>query len=159
MISIDVSMIVVIINFLLLLFILQTLLYKPLKNMLKERGEKIASDLDEANNSKKEAERLVQLKDDEYKKSLLESRELREKMKVTAEKEAEEILIQANRDKDALVSDTQRQLANEKARVTKELQGELAGLVSKLSGQVLAQKIDSKKDLEIINSIIDSRSK
>ena len=76
MISIDVSMVVVILNFLLLLFILKMVLYKPIKDMISERESKVSADIDDANKSKEEAKKLVLTKEEEYKQSVIEARKI-----------------------------------------------------------------------------------
>lgn len=158
MISIDVSMVVVILNFLLLLFILKTLLYEPIKKMINDRESKVSADIDDANKSKEEAKKLVLTKDEEYKQAVIEARKLRDSIRKEAEFDAEKILQQAYENRKSIVAETEQQLAHEKKKVQEQLQAELAGLVSGLAGKVLAKKIDSDKDLEIINSIIDGRS-
>ncbi|MBI9032570.1 F0F1 ATP synthase subunit B [bacterium] len=158
MISIDISMVVVMINFLLLMFILKIVLYKPIKDMLNERESKVAADIDDANKSKEEAKKLVLTKEEEYKQAVLEARKLRDKIRKEAEFDAEKILQQAYENRKSIVSETEDQLVHEKKKVEQQLRAELAGLVSRLTGMVLAQKIDSDKDLELINSIIDARS-
>jgi len=158
MISIDISMVVVMINFLLLMFILKIVLYKPIKDMLNERESKVAADIDDANKSKEEAKKLVLTKEEEYKQAVLEARKLRDNIRKEAEFDAEKILQQAYENRKSIVSETEDQLVHEKKKVELQLRAELAGLVSRLTGMVLAQKIDSDKDLELINSIIDSRS-
>ncbi len=158
MISIDVSMVVVILNFLLLMFILKMVLYKPIKDMINERESKVAADIDDANKSKEEAKKLVLTKEEEYKEAVVEARKLRDKIRKEAEFDAEKIIQQAYENRKSIVAETEEQLSHEKKKVQQKLQAELAGLVSQLTGKVLAQKIDSDKDLELINSIIDSRS-
>ena len=83
---------------------------------------------------------------------------MRDNIRKEAEFDAEKILQQAYENRKSIVAETEQQLAHEKKKVKQQLQAELAGLVSGLTGKVLAQKIDSDKDLEIINSIIDARS-
>jgi F-type H+-transporting ATPase subunit b len=158
MISIDVSMVVVILNFLLLLFILKTVLYKPIKDIIDNRESKVSADIDDANKSKVEAEKLVLTKEEEYKQAVVEARKLRDNIRKEAEFDAEKILQQAYENRKSIVSETEDKLAHEKKKVQQQLQGELAGLVSSLTGMVLAKKIDSDKDMEIINSIIEARS-
>ncbi len=158
MISIDVSMVVVILNFLLLMFILKMVLYKPIKDMINERESKVAADIDDANKSKEEAKKLVLTKEEEYKEAVVEARKLRDKIRKEAEFDAEKIIQQAYENRKSIVAETEEQLSHEKKKVQQKLQAELACLVSQLTGKVLAQKIDSDKDLELINSIIDSRS-
>lgn len=158
MISIDVSMVVVIINFLLLMFILKLVLYKPIKDMINERESKVATDIDDANKSKEEAKKLVLTKEEEYKQAVLDARKLRDKIRKEAEFDAEKIIQQAYENRKSIVAETEEQLAHEKKKVQQQLRADLAGLVSRLTGKVLGQKIDSDKDLELINSIIDARS-
>ena len=158
MISIDISMVVVILNFLLLMFILKMVLYKPIKDMINERERKVAADIDDANKSKEEAKKLVLTKEEEYKQAVIEARKLRDNIRKEAEFDAEKIIQQAYENRKSIVAETEDQLVHEKKKVEQQLRAELAGLVSRLTGMVLAQKIDSDKDLELINSIIDARS-
>ncbi|OQY40206.1 MAG: ATP synthase F0 subunit B [Candidatus Cloacimonetes bacterium 4572_65] len=159
MISIDVSLVVVVLNFLLLMFILQKVLYKPIKDMLQKRETQVLTDIDEANKSKEDAKILVEQKDKEYKNSISEARVLRDKIKKEAEYDAEKIIQEAYENRKSIVSETEQQLVNEKIKVKKALEKELAALVSNLSGQVLSEKITSDKDRELINRVINTRSK
>lgn len=158
MISIDISMVVVILNFLLLLFILKTVLYKPIKDMIINRESKVTADIDDANKSKEEAKKLVSTKEEEYKQAVIEARKLRDDIRKEAQLDSEKILQEAYENRKSILAETEQQLAHEKKKVQQELQAELAGLVSGLTGKVLAKKIDSDKDLELINSIINARS-
>lgn len=158
MISIDVSMVVVVLNFLLLLFILKTVLYKPVKDMISARESKVAADIDDADKSKEEAKKLVLTKEEEYKQSVIEARKLRDDIRREAHLDSEKIIQEAYENRKSIIAETEQQLAHEKKKVQQQLRTELAGLVSGLTGKVLSKKIDSDKDLELINSIIDARS-
>jgi len=126
--------------------------------MINDRESKVSADIDDANKSKEEAKKLVLTKDEEYKQAVIEARKLRDSIRKEAEFDAEKILQQAYENRKSIVAETEQQLAHEKKKVQEQLQAELAGLVSGLAGKVLTKKIDSEKDLEIINSIIDGRS-
>ena len=56
MVNINATLIAQILNFLVLVFVLAKFAYKPLLGMMEERKNKIASDLDAAENAKKDAE-------------------------------------------------------------------------------------------------------
>ena len=59
MISIDYTLIIVILNFIVLLAVLNKILYKPIKKFLEERKQTIANDMDGAKKSREDAEELV----------------------------------------------------------------------------------------------------
>ncbi|MDO9577493.1 MAG: F0F1 ATP synthase subunit B [Candidatus Cloacimonadales bacterium] len=157
MISINYMFIIVILNFVLLLIILNKLLYKPIKQFLLERQKKIANDIDQAKASREEAGQLVQQKEEELKTSAEEVRKMKNAARRDAENQASEIFKSAKTLEKKILKDTESQLVHEKDKVMKEIEGEIAGLVTNLSAKFLAGKIDDKNDQELIEKMLSER--
>lgn len=157
MISINYMFIIVILNFVLLLIILNKLLYKPIKQFLLERQKNIANDIDQAKASREEAGQLVQQKEEELKTSAEEVRKMKNAARRDAENQASEIFKSAKTLEKKILKDTESQLVHEKDKVMKEIEGEIAGLVTNLSAKFLAGKIDDKNDQELIEKMLSER--
>ena len=159
MINIDYSFIIVILNFVLLLIVLNKILYKPIKKFLEERQKTIASDLDEAKASRKQAEKLVEEKSEELKHSAEEIRTMKNAATSDAEGKARDIMKNAKEQEKRILQDTEEQLEIEKVKVMGEIEDELAEMVADLSAKFLSEKLDEKKDYDLIKKIISEREK
>jgi len=154
MINIDYSFIIVILNFILLLVVLNKILYKPIKKFLEERQKAIASDLDEAKTSRDKAEKLVEKKAEELKKSADEIRKMKNAATNDAEEKARDIVKNAKEHEKRILQEAEEQLGIKKVKVMGEMEDELAGLITELSSKFLSEKVDEKNDIKLINKII-----
>ena len=157
MISIDYSLIIVILNFVLLLIVLNKILYKPIKKFLEERQQKIASDLDEAKASRLQADKLVEEKSDALKQSAEDIRKMKSAANSDAESKAKDIVMIAKDQEKRILQDTKDQLKTEKVKVIGDIEDELTEMVAELSSKFLSEKLDEKQDKELIKKIISER--
>ena len=154
MITINYAFVIVILNFILLLIILNKLLYKPIRKFLAERQEKIGSDLDNAELSRQKAEKLVKEKEQDLKSSADEIRKMKQASRRDAEKQASEIIQEAKDKERKIISETEDQLQHEKDKVMQSIETELTQMVTNLSEKFLSHKIDKKQDVELLNKLI-----
>ena len=159
MINIDYSLLIVILNFVILLVILNKLLYKPINKFLAERKNKIAADLDDAKESKNKAIELVQQKESELKSSAENIRQLKKKARNEAENEASEIIVSAKEHEKKILKETEQQLVYEKKQTVDKIKTELAEMVSSLSAKFLSKKLDEKEDIALIDKMLSERGK
>ncbi len=154
MISIDYSLIIVILNFVLLLIILNKILYKPIKKFLSERQTKISKDIDDAKESKEIAANLVIQKEDELKTGSEEIRKMKHNSKRDADDKANEIVKSAKSQEKKIMQETETQLENERIKVMEKVEEELAGMISNLSAKFLTEKLDKEKDTDLIEKML-----
>ncbi len=160
MISIDYSLIIVILNFILLLVILNKILYKPIKSFLTERQNSIASDLEQAEKARIEADELIRKQEEEFKQSAHEIRKMKEQAKKDAEIKGDEIIKEAREREKAILADTEKQLAHEKQKVLQAIEGELGESITSLTSTIIGKNIDEKIDAAMIERLLDEeRSK
>ena len=157
MITINYAFVIVILNFILLLIVLNKLLYKPIKQFLIERQQKISEDIDEAKASREEAEQLVVEKEDELKESADDIRKMKNAAKRDAESQATEIVKSAKNQEKKILKDTEDQLQNEKTKVMHEIECELATMISDLSAKFIGSKLDGKDDEKMIKKMLAER--
>lgn len=157
MISIDYTLIIVILNFAVLLVILNRLLYKPINKFLGERKERIGSDLDQAQKAKQEADQLVKSKEEELKISAEEIRNLKKKARLEAQSESDKIVKQAREHERKIIQDTEKQLRHEEEEAIRAVKEELATMVASLSEKFLITKLNEAKDQKLIEKLLHNK--
>lgn len=143
------------INTLILFFILAKLLFKPLRNFMQKRTERIQSQLEQA---KAEEEKALKLKA-EYESKLQDIKkeadailkEAREK----ALKQESSIIEQARQESETIRNRALADIEREKAKVTDEMKREIIEVASLMAGKFVASSIDSEKHNDLINEVIE----
>ena len=155
--TIDMSMIGVILNFILLLVILNALLYRPLRGFFESRQKKIKDDLDEAAKLTEIANQRVTEKNNELNNFRLECRSIKDRIVKDAENERDTILYNAKIKAHDLIQHAEYQIVEKNKRAEINLEKHLSEIIAELSGKLLAEKIDSQKDKELITRLLVKR--
>ncbi len=141
MINVNFTLFIQLINFLILLLLLDSLLYKPVLAKIRERDAKIKTDRDKA--SQLDSEVLEQEK--KHQEALIEARQVAGKEKaelLAAAKKSEADILEKARIEAARIMDDMKssiQAESEKARAA--LKGEMAPLAQSISEKILGRAI------------------
>ena len=155
--TIDVSLIFVILNFVLLLIVLNRLLYIPLKKYFTDRQTKIKDDVETAAKSIEEANKLVAEKEDELKKAFVEARNIKENIRKEAEELAENTKQAAMREGHEKIKQAEIHCEEFRRQTMENLESDLADIIVDLASKVLEVKLDSAKDKELILKLLADR--
>lgn len=139
------------VNFLVLLFILKRLLYKPLLKVLNERREKIEKSLKDASEIE---QKLLQIEEDRekiLKKAADEARRLIGEAEAETVEIIKEAHLKAASDIENMLADARVQINSEREKMQSEIKSEL-GVIVVNSLQKVTGKILNKKDKDSINS-------
>ncbi|OGF23445.1 ATP synthase F0 subunit B [Candidatus Falkowbacteria bacterium RIFCSPHIGHO2_02_FULL_42_9] len=143
-----------VINFTVVFLVLYWFAFKPLVKIMAERSGKIAKSLAEA---KLIEEKLSQTKA-EFNKIVAEAKKeanaILEKAAVQADAKKQETVVRAKEEIGQIINQEKQKMQTEKAATLKEIKKEVAGLVISAVEKVLGEKIDEKKDREIIKKMI-----
>ncbi len=141
MINVNFTLFIQLINFLILLLLLNSLLYKPVLAKIRERESKIKADRDKA--SQLDAEVLEQEK--KHQEALIEARQVagKEKAELLAEakKSEADILEKARIEAARIVDDMKSSIQAESEKVRAALKGEMAPLAQSISEKILGRAI------------------
>lgn len=155
MIEINATLVAQIINFLILVFILTKVAYKPLMKILEDRQAGIANSLAAAENDRRAAEELKR----EYQGQLAEARAqaqaIVEKAEILAEKNKEEILEAAKAERARLLETTQEEIARERQLALAELRAEVVGLSIAAAAKLIEKNIDAEVNSQLVSDFID----
>lgn len=138
-----------IVNFLVLLFVLQRFVYKPLLAFLEKRTARIEQGLKDADSAREQLSRAEAKQLELLSEARLEAKRIVEKAELLAEHTREEILSASRHDAEAILASARQAIHEEKRQVLTEARRELADLVVSATEKVLSVKLDDEKDREL----------
>ncbi len=143
MIDLDITLIYQSIGFLVLIFIVSTLLTKPFLRILSERRDKIDGARAEAERIEEGVESGMGAYNERLKEATAHGLEIRGKLRAEAAKAEQEILESAKKEANTYLSDVRGELQKEKESALTTLKEEAKSLSSDIAGKVLNRKLVS----------------
>jgi len=143
-----------IINFLILVAILNKFLYKPVTKMLNERRNEVVYNLDKAEKAKIDSEKMK----DEYVSHLQnaksEAQEIIAKANKMGEQTKNEIVTQARAEAEKVSIKAQEEIRLEKIKALGELRDEVASLAVLAAEKIISKNIDSKDHEKMVQDFV-----
>ena len=118
-----------IINFLILLFILRKVLYKPILNLLEARRKKIEEGLLKSEKFEEEWQKIKDMERAKASETEKQAVQIVEKARLDAVKKEKEILEMARKNSEKIVNDAKKDIAKEKERILEELKDETSDFI------------------------------
>ncbi|HHK6970663.1 TPA: F0F1 ATP synthase subunit B [Streptococcus pneumoniae] len=142
-------------SFILLLVLIKKFAWSNITGIFEERAEKIASDIDRAEEARQKAEVLAQKCEDELAGSRKEAKTIIENAKETAEQSKANILADAKLEAGHLKEKANQEIAQNKVEALQSVKGEVADLTISLAGKIISQNLDSHAHKALIDQYID----
>ena len=142
-------------SFILLLVLIKKFAWSNITGIFEERAEKIATDIDSAEQARQKAEALAQKREDELAGSRKEAKTIIENAKETAEQSKASILADAKLEAGRLKEKANQEIAQNKVEALQSVKGEVADLTISLAGKIISQNLDSHAHKELIDQYID----
>lgn len=154
-ISIDwTTLLIQLLNFLLLVFILTKLLYKPIFNVLEKRQQYIKESLLSADKDREDARKLLE----EYKAQLAEAKKEAYKITQEAQKNGEEIkkAIEAAAQEKAktIVENAKKEIEWQKHKALAEMKEEIVALTIGAAGAILNKELNPQTHHQLVDEFI-----
>jgi F-type H+-transporting ATPase subunit b len=154
LISVDKSLIVQVINFLILLFILKRLLYKPFLAKMAERTSTIQAALDEAKAARAEAQKQQEDNEARLRAAYAEAAAVREQALKEAGEESRKHIAAAQAQSRKMVEDTKSQLDAEVRRAREELRREVGDLAVAVAEKLVRKSLRDEDQKRIVADAI-----
>ncbi|HES9467342.1 F0F1 ATP synthase subunit B [Streptococcus pneumoniae] len=142
-------------SFILLLVLIKKFAWSNITGIFEERAEKIASDIDRAEEARQKSEVLAQKREDELAGSRKEAKTIIENAKETAEQSKANILADAKLEAGHLKEKANQEIAQNKVEALQSVKGEVADLTISLAGKIISQNLDSHAHKALIDQYID----
>ncbi|HLQ72668.1 MAG TPA: F0F1 ATP synthase subunit B [Bacillota bacterium] len=140
--------------FIVLLVLVRKFAWGPVMNMMKNREEYVANEIDQAEKSRKEAEEASEKAQEQLKQMRQESQQMLDDAKSAGKKQEQEIVeaarVEAERIKDAALAD----IENEKEKAVQALQDQVASLSVLIASKVIEKELTADDQEKLINEYI-----
>lgn len=153
------TFIFMVINFAILMIVLTRLLYRPIRGILEQRREKIVQDLDDAQKTKDNAERLRREAKIVLEEAHVEAYETVEKARNEAERLREELMAQARLEADQMRQRVHQEIERSKKIAQAELHEEVVNLALLGIQKVIAGNMSKEFDESLIRNILQDIEK
>ncbi|MBU1915556.1 F0F1 ATP synthase subunit B [Patescibacteria group bacterium] len=143
------------INFGVVLFVIWRWVYKPLVKILDERSKKIEQGLKDADASKLMRETAEEEKTKMVTAARLKAKEIIETAETETKKRREQIIAEAKSEVEQVVTEGKQRLRDEQTAMIDEARQKVAEVVVAATERVLQEKMNDKKDAELIKSALE----
>lgn len=141
--------------FVLLLIVVFYFAYKPVKKLLKKRGDYVEDKIKSAESKELEAARLLKDANEQIKEKKIEAMAIVEKAKEDANKERQTILEKAKEEKEAEVKKAKEEIAQEIEASKDEIHREIVSVALDASSKILEREVNSKDNEKLVDSFIE----
>jgi len=150
LISLDKSLIIQAVNFVILLFILQRLLYKPLVAKMQERTAAIQKSLEEAQAARAEAQKQREENEGRLRQAYAEAQSIRDAALKEAGEEQRRLVDAARREAQQLVDTARAQTETDIRRARDELRREVSELATAVAEKLVRKSLREEEHRRIV---------
>lgn len=144
-----------IIIFVLLLFLLKKIAWKPLLTALHTREQSIKDAIEGAERLKSEAEQMIAENRKQMADANAESMKVLNEAREAAGKVKDEIVHKANEQAKQILEQSKRDIQTEKETALSELRNEVADIAIKTAEKVIRENLDESKQKKIVNDFLN----
>jgi len=141
-------------NFLIVLLVLHKFAYKPILKTLNDRTSKIEKGFKDAEDAQNKLAEMEKKEKEVLAKAKEEGQKIITAAEATARKNKEELLLETKQQAEKLLAEAGKKIEEEKSKMITDVRSEVAGLVVMAAEKILGEKIDAKKDEELIKKSI-----
>lgn len=141
MITVDLTMFVHILNILILIAVMNAVLYRPVRGILRKRKEEIATMESDIDNFEKNAKLRVEEFDKKLNEARAKAKDMLDGVKKEALDDNNAKVAEIRKDSDAQKADALGKIAGEIASADKTLKGELDGFASEMASKILGRAL------------------
>lgn len=140
--------------FLILMALLKKFAWGPLMGIMKQREEHIANEIDEAEKSRQEAQKLLEEQRNLLKEARQEAQNLIENAKKQGDVQREEIIQAARAESARLKEQAKMEIEQQKENAVAAIREQVASLSVLIASKVIEKELDAKDQEKLINEYI-----
>jgi len=154
LINFDKSLIIQVVNFLLLMFVLTKLLYRPLLGKMDERSQAIKKSLEEAQAARAEAQQEREAHAAKIQAAHAEAQAIRAAALTAAADEQRRLVDAARGEADRLVATAKAELAQDVRRARQELRREVGDLAVEVAERLIRRSLRDDDHRRVVDDAI-----
>ena len=159
MVTINATFFAQILNFLILVLILAKFAYKPLLKVMEERKEKIAGDLQAADQAKADAEAVKAEYAAKLAEAKAEAQAIIDNARKTAAAAHDKIMADTKAEQEQVIAAAKESIAMEQKKAMEQVRAQVIELSMAVAGKIVEQKLGSEEDKALAAKLTDAALK
>jgi len=143
------------VSFILLMWIVKVLAWKPVTKMMQDRSDKISDDIDNAEKSRKDAAAMAEERKAALAGSRVEAQTIVKDAKENGQQQREQIVTQAQTDVQSLKDKAQKDIAQEREDALASARNDVADLSVEIASKLLQRELKADDQKALIDSYIE----
>lgn len=148
-----------IVIFLLFVFLLKKLAWKPMLGALNQREQSILNAIDNAEKLNKEAALLIEQNKKNLADANAQSMKIINESKDIANKVREELIQKANEDSRKMLEYAKAEIDKQKDAALNEMKDKISDIAVQAAGKIIAENLDANKQRELISDFLTKVTK
>lgn len=148
------SAVYAIIAFLILYWLLNKYAFGPLFGIMEKRRERVLGDMKSAEESRKEAEKLLNEQKQALEEARKEAYEIIEQSRKVSTKQADEIIAKAKDEAEKIKQEMLKEIENEKNKAVAALKSQVSAMSVMIASKIIEKQIDEKSHQELIENYL-----
>jgi len=158
MLDFSVTFVITIINITILFFLLRAILFKPVSKFMAERAKRVQDSIEQAQNEKEAATKLLVEYEKKLKEAESESRDILKTARESAERQAELIIADGRREAQDALNAALKQIETERQAALAKFKLEAAALVMAVSAKLAAKDFSGDDNRRYVNMMLNELS-
>lgn len=154
MMSINSTLLWTIVNFLVLIYLLQRYLYKPLLKIIDQRREKIQTDLDQAAEEKEKAAELTEKYQLRIERAREEAQEIISEAEKRGNERREEIVAEARQEAKKIKERATEEIKQAKRQALSQLREDVSKISLLIAQKFLEESVDKQRHQNLVEEFI-----
>ncbi|MBU6081845.1 F0F1 ATP synthase subunit B [Allobacillus halotolerans] len=148
-------MIIQLITFIILLALITKFAWKPLMNVMQEREQHIASEIDQAEQSNQEAKRLMNEANDELKNTRQNAQQIIDDANETAKNQQADLIKAAKEEAARIKENARLEIEQERDKAIQALQTQVGSLSVQIASKVIEKELSETEQEKLINDYLE----
>ena len=149
------DMIIQLITFIILLALIIKFAWKPLMNVMQEREQHIASEIDQAEQSNQEAKRLMNEANDELKNTRQNAQQIIDDANETAKNQQADLIKAAKEEAARIKENARLEIEQERDKAIQALQTQVGSLSVQIASKVIEKELSETEQEKLINDYLE----
>ena len=149
------DMIIQLITFIILLALITKFAWKPLMNVMQEREQHIASEIDQAEQSNQEAKRLMNEANDELKNTRQNAQQIIDDANETAKNQQADLIKAAKEEAARIKENARLEIEQERDKAIQALQTQGGSLSVQIASKVIEKELSETEQEKLINDYLE----
>ncbi|KRK99454.1 F0F1 ATP synthase subunit B [Secundilactobacillus odoratitofui DSM 19909 = JCM 15043] len=145
--------------FILLMWLIKIVAWKPINQMMQDRADKISNDIDTAEKSREEAAQLAQQRQDALANSRQEASSIVDSAKKQGQQQRDGILAQAQTDAQSLKDNAKKDIEQERQDALSSVRNDVADLSIEIASKIIQKELSADDQKALIDSYIEGLGK